>query len=270
MKVVKLSDDASTQKYQLREIEFFSFVAEQGLLDHKNIIRYLAFVNDDQTRSHCVFMELCHETLGQAMKGPHAEMDWRKYVQYLTFGICQGVNYLHEIGIIHRDIAPSNILLKYENGREEFPTVKVADFNVYTIHDTERRDHTQYHTAAIGTPNYRAKEVTQLMKGRPGAVYGCPADVWSIGAVVYEIDTRHVFMHLTEQEIWAEQLFNTEEKIRINVRDRQLREFLYICLQWNPGHRYRCNQLLKNQYLISAAESERHQGGDCRVNKVSR
>ena len=79
-------------------------------------------------------MELCETTLKKIMDedgwGEENEEGWKRHV---TLGICN----LHQIGIIHRDINPSNILFKKE--QEAFPTVKVADFNVFTIH--EAQDH---------------------------------------------------------------------------------------------------------------------------------
>ena len=51
-------------------------------------------------------------------------------ILHVTQGICNGVSYLHSVGIIHRDISPTNILLK--EGPEDLPTVKVADLLTHT------------------------------------------------------------------------------------------------------------------------------------------
>ena len=65
-------------------------------------------------------------------------------ILHVTQGICNGVSYLHSVGIIHRDISPTNILLK--EGPEDMPTVKVADLLTHTPSMTKtggRIRHTQ-------------------------------------------------------------------------------------------------------------------------------
>ena len=271
MKVIRLSDDAAEKKDQLGEIKFFSHLVEQGILDHKNIINYLAFVDFDLTKSHCVYMELCDKTLGNVLKEFQEEVadDRRDFIKHVTLGICRGVNHLHQKSIIHRDIAPDNILLKYDHGDAALPTVKVADFNVYTIHDKERREK-QYHTANVGQHYYRAKEVRKLMSGRFKAIYGCSADIWSIGAVVYEMETKEKFMDLSDLDLLAEDLFNTDLKLRQRIKDSQLKSFLERCLQWNPEERRGCVDLLKHEFLTFAIEKDPQDLSDCSVIKISK
>lgn len=264
MKVVKLSKESLMKKYQMRELEFHregeGGEGEARMFDHPNIIRYFAFVNFLQAKTHCIYMELCEQTLTQKIEEGH-EMpeDQRDFIKHVALGICSGVNHLHTNGIIHRDINPDNILLKDENCR--FPAVKVADFNVYTDHDEEQKT-TMAHTVNVGTFHYMAKEVRQMLTEEK-TVYGCPADVWSIGAVIYETATKRKFNELTYAQLSKEQLFPCDVKLMTDIKDQQLRSVLLRCLQWDPAKRDRCSELLSCEYLDSAVKES------CKVSSKS-
>ena len=109
------------------------------------------------------------------------------------------------------------------------------------------------HTVNVGTFHYMAKEVRQVLT-EERTVYGPPADVWSIGTVVYETATGRKFNELTYPELFNETLFNCDMKLRIDIKDQQLRSFLLRCLQWEPTKRYRCSELLSCEYLNSVVK----------------
>ena len=93
---------------------------------------------------------------------------WQYFSQILY-----GTKYLHDNGIIHRDIKTSNILIT------NLGNLKLTDFNTCkTI--GENVDMNMLHTQ-IGTPYYMSPELINQSK------YSYKVDVWSIGCVLYEI-----------------------------------------------------------------------------------
>ncbi len=92
----------------------------------------------------------------------------------------------HELGIIHRDIKPDNILL---TGSGEAETAKVLDFGIAKMKESALGDSGAVATRTgmvVGTPQYISPE--QAM-GRRGSDLDGRADLYSLGVVLYEMVT---------------------------------------------------------------------------------
>lgn len=91
-----------------------------------------------------------------------------KYIRQL----CQAVEYLHNIGIVHRDIKPDNLLIDNEDN------LKLCDFGVSVI--VEGDSDILKNTA--GTNYFFSPE---SCKGE--AYSGKKADIWAIGVTMYNL-----------------------------------------------------------------------------------
>ncbi len=166
--------------------------------------------------------------------------------------IAQGVQAAHTRGIIHRDLKPANVLL------EEGPdtptgrcTPKVADFGL------ARRLGNKGQTAdgaLLGTPSYMAPE----QAAGQGKQAGVEADVYSLGAILYECLTgRPPFRAATTMETLAQVLHQEPLSVRVlqpNV-PRDLETVCLKCLHKEPSRRYASAADL-------AAELRRFQSGE--------
>ncbi len=107
-------------------------------------------------------------------------LDARERIDLFT-QVCAGIQHAHGKGVIHRDIKPSNILVAMEGGRA---VPKVIDFGIAkALHPSlEDLAALTFGGQAIGTPSYMAPE-----QAVGGAVADVTADVYSLGAVLYEL-----------------------------------------------------------------------------------
>ncbi|KAI5861805.1 Pkinase-domain-containing protein [Durotheca rogersii] len=102
------------------------------------------------------------------MKQKLTENEARK----LFIQLFQGIKYLHDRNIVHRDVKPENILLV-----DKELHVKLADFGLAKIIGEE-----SFTTTLCGTPSYVAPEI--LAEGRHRK-YTKAVDIWSLGVVLY-------------------------------------------------------------------------------------
>lgn len=91
----------------------------------------------------------------------------------LLLQIARGLGYAHEQGVVHRDVKPSNLRIE-DGGR-----VKIMDFGIAALLGDATRL-TQSGTV-VGTAAYMAPEQIR------GATVGPRADLYSFGAVAYEL-----------------------------------------------------------------------------------
>ena len=87
----------------------------------------------------------------------------------LFVGICQGLDYLHQVGIIHRDIKPENILL------DKTGCPKLTDFGVSNEDAGQKQV-----SDTSGTPAFFPPE---LFSGK--MITGRSCDVWALGVTFY-------------------------------------------------------------------------------------
>ncbi|OMP05200.1 hypothetical protein COLO4_08995 [Corchorus olitorius] len=141
-------------------------------LNHKNIVKYLGS-SKTKTHLHIILEYVENGSLANIIKpnkfGPFPESLVAVYIAQ----VLEGLVYLHEQGVIHRDIKGANILTTKEG------LVKLADFGVATkLTEADVNTH-----SVVGTPYWMAPEVIE-MSGVCAA-----SDIWSVGCTVIELLT---------------------------------------------------------------------------------
>jgi WD40 repeat protein len=159
----------------------------------------------------------------------------------LVATLAEAVEHAHGRGVLHRDLKPGNVLLEVADNDAGF-IPKVTDFGLAKLLGTEDVAQTQTMTV-MGTPCYMAPEQAA---GRSRDV-GPPADVYSLGVILYEVLTGRPPFVDESMEGLLEQV-RTQEPVppgRLRPRlPRDLDTICLKCLQKEPGRRYASAQAL--------------------------
>jgi serine/threonine protein kinase len=148
-------------------------------LRHPNIVSIYDYNADDPQHPFLVMELLSGPDLEQELKrrGPFAVDELRRIVQPL----CSALFLAHSRGIVHRDLKPANVVAHdFGAGERVYKLVDFGVANVRQLSDETRLTGTHQF---IGTVAYASPE--QLT----GAAIDARADIYSLGAVVFELLT---------------------------------------------------------------------------------
>ncbi|KAF3160630.1 hypothetical protein TWF225_002644 [Orbilia oligospora] len=195
-------------------------------LNHPHIVQYHGFVKS--VDSLYIILEFCENgSLHSICK------NFGKFPEHLvgryTGQVLDGLFYLHEQGVIHRDIKGANILTTKEGH------IKLADFGVAT----RANDAT-----VVGTPYWMAPEVIELV----GATTA--SDIWSVGCTVIELLTGDPpYYDLSPMQALF-RIVSDDHPSLPEGASPAVRDFLMQCFQKDPNLRVSARKLLRHPWIV--------------------
>ena len=141
-------------------------------LEHPNIVQYLGCERKEMSIS--IYLEyISGGSIGSCLR-KHGKFE-EPVVRSLTRQTLEGLAYLHQEGILHRDLKADNILLDLDG------SCKISDFGISKkSDDIYRNDVTN---SMQGSVFWMAPEVVRSQ----GQGYSAKIDIWSLGCVVLEM-----------------------------------------------------------------------------------
>lgn len=154
------------------------------VLDHKNLVKCLDFTPEPP---YLIIMEFCAGgSVFDLLYNSKQELSLCHQTKILS-DVATGMRYLHELGILHRDLKSSNVLLTRPiRGLETLPCAKVADFGLAR---NETGPSLAKMTVRVGTWRWMAPEVFDLLHDGNGQ-YDIKCDVFSFAILIYEVLVR--------------------------------------------------------------------------------
>ncbi|KAG6853052.1 hypothetical protein C0991_007196 [Blastosporella zonata] len=201
-------------------------------LNHANIVKYKGFV---KTREYLyIILEFCENGSLHAISKRFGKFPENLVAVYIS-QVLEGLVYLHDQGVIHRDIKGANILTNKDG------TVKLADFGVASNTTTGVRD-----DAVVGSPYWMAPEVIE----QSGATTA--SDIWSVGCVVIELLEGHPPYHTLDPMPALFRIVQDDCPPIPEGASPIVKDFLYHCFQKDCNLRISAKKLLKHPWMVSA------------------
>jgi tetratricopeptide (TPR) repeat protein len=194
-------------------------------LSHPNIVQIYE-VSEHDGKPFLALEYVAGGSLAQQAAGtPQPEREAARLLETLA----RAVHYTHQRGILHRDLKPTNILLTADG------TPKITDFGLAKVLDADTGP-TRTETW-LGTPSYMAPEQAAADPKKVGA----SADVYSLGAILYELLTGRPPFQGTTALTTLEQVRTHEPvppRLWRTAISRDLETICLKCLEKEPGKRY--------------------------------
>uniref|UniRef100_A0A6Q2XC75 Serine/threonine-protein kinase PLK n=1 Tax=Esox lucius TaxID=8010 RepID=A0A6Q2XC75_ESOLU len=212
-------------------------------LHHKHVVKFSHHFEDQD--NIYIFLELCsRKSLAHIWKARHTLTD--PEVRYYLRQIISGLKYLHNRGILHRDLKLGNFFV---NDNME---LRLGDFGLAAKLETvEQRKKT-----ICGTPNYLAPEVLN----RQG--HGMESDVWSLGCVIYTLMCGNPPFETLD----LKETYKCIKEVKYNLPSTlspAAQKLISGILQKNPSDRLTLDQILNHQFFTKAFTPDKLPPSSC-------
>ncbi|CEG73577.1 hypothetical protein RMATCC62417_08931 [Rhizopus microsporus] len=210
-----------------REIEI------QAHLHHPHILRLYGYFHDKIN----IYAVLEYAEKGELYQklANEKRFDEKQAANYLV-QLSHALEYIHRLGVIHRDLKLENILISKDE------SLKISDFG-WAVHDPKPRRKT-----FCGTLDYLPPE---MIDNEPHTE---AVDIWSLGIICYEMLTgRPPFEHLeNDEKANIEKTYECIKAVHIlfpSYISNEAKEFILKLLQRDPTKRMKLSDMKEDTWI---------------------
>lgn len=245
-------EEMTTKNLQdtLKEINILQQLKDSRARPYVNIIEEARTVHNELW----IISEYCSGGSVNTLMKPTLQLSKtgieEKYIIPIAREVAIGLKFIHEAGVIHRDLKCNNILVS-EEGR-----VQLCDFGVSGALEPEIAKR----STIVGTPFWMApelqkewvKEADPHSRIRPNQIlYGSEVDIWAYGCTVYEMATGFPPFHETK-------MFELPEagvpRLEGDRYSEGLKDLISFVLKPNPRDRPTPDRILEHPYLAETTK----------------
>ena len=205
---------------------FYKEAQTAGSTQHPNVVTVFDIGN--VSGRHYFSMQLIEGT-DLAALNRESELSSRRITEILK-DVANGVDAAHQHDILHRDLKPANVLVREADGQAFVTDFGLAKQVENELELTQSGD-------TVGTPSYMAPEQARADEAQMGPA----SDVYSIGAILYELLTgvppfKSDSMASTVVEVLHREVIPPSD---MNAKVNKYLEAICLkCLEKNPQLRY--------------------------------
>ncbi len=200
-------------------------------------------------REHYIVMEYVKGCTLRQYLNEHRPLPYREIIS-IALQVLHALSNAHEVGMVHRDVKPQNILLQRVPaggmegidipGGNEMPFAKLADFGIALLPDEDLHAMKNH---GVGTLHYISPEQAK------GAPVDARSDLYSLGVVMYEMATGEfpfdaesgTAIISKHQDEMPKHVCNINKEIPVG-----LDQIIYCAMRKQPGKRFRnANEMIR-------------------------
>ena len=230
-------------------------------LNHPNITKILELFEDKEYI--LIIMEYINGGNLFSFLKKHRKVS-EKTAKLLYRQIILGIKYMHQQGIVHRDIKLENILIDLNNN------IKICDFGIGRVLSSPE----QPLFDQCGTPMYIAPEI--LLCSKEKGYKGFPVDIWSSGIVLYILlsgtlpfsfkNSSSSLSESNESNLSEDNNNNTELQYSIINKEpkaienisKEAEDLLKKILKKNPEKRITCEEILNHPWMKGISDNNKY------------
>jgi serine/threonine protein kinase len=253
----------SSEYFFYKEIQILN-----KLNKHPNIIKLI----DYDPKLYSITLEYCDiDLIDFINKNPYVT---EKEILNIFIDIARGINHMHDNDLIHKDIKPENVVLKF---KENLISAKLIDFSF--CEKIQKKTNYAIAKYGLGTPGYVCPYAYYQIENQLENIFIYKsADIYSFGALMYSVLNEKTLINLYFENLKQHYMSKVEnynkkqieksfklfliEKIKNkknwfppfskNIKLSELKKLIYQCLNLDHTKRPNINTVLRKLLKIKS------------------